>query len=116
MFFFFQILVLNPDERYTIPQIKANRFFNQIDWDRLNSMRAPSFRPFSGKLVFPEDVLREEEERRRLLHEKLVKVKKERQAQNVQTFIFFFFFFPDLGSFLEGWRANRKDGLYLQTS
>lgn len=52
-------------------------------------MKAPAFRPYSGKLVFPEDVLREEEERRRyegflcfswvtrsplrLLHEKLVK-------------------------------------------
>jgi 3-phosphoinositide dependent protein kinase-1 len=106
-----KILVLNPDERYTTAQIKSNRFFNQIDWDRVQTMKvgkyrkkekdvltksfllekAPPFRPYSGKLIFPEDVLREEEERRRfdcsflrfffflknvckrLLHEKLVK-------------------------------------------
>jgi 3-phosphoinositide dependent protein kinase-1 len=68
-----KILVLDPEERYTIAQIRGNRFFNQIDWDRIQTMKAPAFRPHSGKLVFPEDVLREEEERRRLLHEKLVK-------------------------------------------
>lgn len=68
-----KILVLNPEERYTIVQIKANRFFNLIDWDRIQQMKAPAFRPLSAKLTFPEDVLREEEERRRLLHEKLVK-------------------------------------------
>jgi serine/threonine protein kinase len=60
-----KILVLNPDERYTTTQIKSNRFFNQIDWDRVQTMKAPPFRPHSGKLIFPEDVLREEEERRR---------------------------------------------------
>lgn len=31
-----KILVLNPDERYTIAQIKSNRFFNLIDWDRIH--------------------------------------------------------------------------------
>ncbi len=95
-----KILVLNPDERYTIAQIKANRFFNLIDWvcgerarvcvfvcacgtdsvcreqDRIQQMKAPGFRPLSAKLTFPEDVLREEEERRRLLHEKLVRVRR----------------------------------------
>jgi hypothetical protein len=87
-----KILVLNPEERYTIVQIKANRFFNLIDWDRIQvigllcycfavfclthgeqQMKAPGFRPLSTKLTFPEDVLREEEERRRLLQEKLLK-------------------------------------------
>ena len=45
-----KILVLNPDERYSVPQIKANRFFNSIDWDRIGSMKAPAFRPLSTKV------------------------------------------------------------------
>lgn len=60
-------------------------------------MRAPSFRPFSGKLVFPEDVLREEEERRRLLHEKLVKVKRRDSESHTKGLLIYFLLFSRLG-------------------
>ncbi len=48
-----KILVLNPDERYTTAQIKSNRFFNQIDWDRVQTMKVISKECFCQKtLIF----------------------------------------------------------------
>jgi len=71
-----KLLKRDPEERLgakSYEQLKSHAFFSKIDWDNLNDVTPPTFVPFPTKLVFPEDVLREEMERARQEKEEMRK-------------------------------------------
>lgn len=72
-----KLLVKDPETRLGASRyddLKAHRFFKGIDFEKIHEMKPPKFQKSDIKLVFPEDILKEEEERKKAekkkLHEK----------------------------------------------
>jgi len=61
-----KLLKSNPQERLgakSYSELKAHPFFSGINWDNLSSLPAPSSQGSTTKLVWKEDIIKEEEER-----------------------------------------------------
>jgi len=70
------LLKVNPTERLgsqSYDDLKAHPFFDGIDWDNLPTVTPPEFRGPEEKMIWEEDVLREEQERIKEEKEKLRK-------------------------------------------
>lgn len=64
----------NPQERLgakSYADLKAHPFFSGIDWDNLSQMNPPASQGPATKMVWKEDIIREEEERIALEKKKL---------------------------------------------
>lgn len=49
--------------------LKKHPFFKGIDWENLHRQTPPPIRPLSVKLVFEEDVIAEEEDKRKKMQD-----------------------------------------------
>lgn len=69
-----KLLVKNPNERLganSWDDLRQHSFFNGIEWENLHEETPPTIRPYPNKIIFPEDIQREEEERKRSEREEL---------------------------------------------
>jgi len=61
-----KLMKTNPHERLgakTYAQLKAHPFFTGIDWVNIHNIKPPTSQPPSTKMMWKEDILKEEEER-----------------------------------------------------
>jgi len=66
-----KLLVVDPEQRlgaHGYQELKAHPFFNGINWESLH-LQIPSINPLTAKLVFEEDVLAEEDAKRKKMQE-----------------------------------------------
>jgi 3-phosphoinositide dependent protein kinase-1 len=69
-----QLLVLDPEKRIGCREagyheIKSHPFFKEIDFDNLHKLTPPPIKPYPSNLIFEEDVLAEEEAKRKKMQE-----------------------------------------------
>lgn len=67
-----KLLVADPEKRLGalgFKELKSHPFFKDIDFDKLPTTTPPPIQPYPNKLVFEEDVLAEEEAKRKKMQE-----------------------------------------------
>jgi serine/threonine protein kinase len=64
-----KLLVLDPEKRLTLEEIKQHPFFRGIDFQLLHTQAPPKIKPYPNKLVFEEDILAEEQAKRKKMQE-----------------------------------------------